>query len=242
MRKALFLTAYNRVPYLQQTLASWEHVRGQEEWDFVASIEPSPIQQQIYEELEEFVAKSKFGTADIRINQNVEGVLHHPWMCFQGLFDFGRYDFVARAEDDLVVADDILEFFSWAAESYKGDPQVATVHAYSQRKGPINAVYKSEAFSPWLWGTWRNRWLDLIGPTWDHDYSTYNDFPGNQSGWDWNLNTRIFPEMDLRSIVPVCSRADNIGVWGVHGTESNFEQSGNFQFHYPPVQFTETAL
>lgn len=241
MRKAVFLTAYNRIPYLQQTLASWEDVDGQEDWDFIASVEPSPVQQQVVEEFEEFFSKTNFNLAEVRVNEKLEGVLHHPWMCFEGLFGFGRYDFVVRAEDDLVVSNDILEFFSWAAHNYQGDPQVATVHAYSSDDGPINAVRKSEAFSPWLWGTWRNRWRDLIGPTWDHDYSTYNGFPGNQSGWDWNLNTRIFPQYDLRSIVPVTSRANNIGVYGTHGTSDNFERSFSFHFRYPRVQFTESA-
>lgn len=240
MRKAIVLTAFNRLPYLQQTLASWEQVRDQEEWDFIASIDPSDITQQIVEEFEEFEAKTNFALFDIRVNREVQGVLHHPWMAFEGLFTFGRYDFVVRAEDDLVVSNDILEFFTWAAHHYRGDDQVATVHAYSITEGPINSVRKSEAFSPWLWGTWRNRWQDLIGPTWDHDYSTFNGTPGFQSGWDWNLNTRIFPEMDLRSVVPLCSRADNIGMHGIHGTPENFEQSDSFHFQYPRVAFTES--
>jgi len=240
MRKAIFLTAYNRIPYLQQTLASWESVRGQEGWDFIASIEPGPMAQQVVEEFEEFASKTTFNTFDIRVNENVEGVLHHPWLCFEGLFGMGRYDFVVRAEDDLVVSNDILEFFSWSAHTYRDDAEVATVHAYTATDGPINSVRRSEAFSPWLWGTWRDRWAGLIGPTWDHDYSTFNGSPGFQSGWDWNLNTRIFPEYNLRSIVPVVSRANNIGLHGVHGTPENFERSDSFHFSFPMVQFTES--
>lgn len=241
MRKAIFLTAWNRMAYLQETLSYWETVRGQEEWDFIASIEPSDITQQVVEEFEEFFSKTHFNTAEVRVNEKVEGVLHHPWMCFEGLFGMGRYDFVVRAEDDLIVSDDILEFFSWAAEAYKGDDQVATVNAFSRETvGTINGVQKHQSFTPWLWGTWKNRWRDLIGPTWDHDYSTYNGAPGVQAGWDWNLDTRIFPKFGFVSVSPLCSRVNNIGVWGVHGTAENFEQASVFQPHYPTLNFVES--
>lgn len=236
MRKALFFTAYNRVRYLQQTLHTWESVRGLENWHVVFMIEPSEITAQVKEEFEMFVVRMQLTDYEIIVNPTQYGVLHHPYVGFQRLFE-KEYEFVVRAEDDLIVSDDILEYFQWAAHAFRGDDQIATVQAFTHEDGPLEEARLSEGFSPWLWGTWRNRWLDLIGPTWDHDYSTFNGHPGNQAGWDWNLNTRIFPEYDLRSIVPKVARADNIGVYGTHGNESNFVNSQHFREHQPAVEF-----
>lgn len=239
MKKAVFLTTYNRLPYLQQVLESWSHVRASEDWDLVAMIEPSPIAGQIVEEFDEFKRANQhlFRGVEVHVNPRVYGVLHHPWVGFERLLSMKNYDFVVRAEDDLVVSDDILEFFNFASEHYYETEDIATVHAFSTDSGDPASVVESQFFSPWLWGTWRNRWQNLIGPTWDHDYSTFNEFSGNQSGWDWNLNTRIFPKLDLRSARPLVSRANNIGVHGIHGTPDNFVQSESFQAHRPAVTF-----
>jgi len=240
VKKAVFLTTYNRLPYLQQVLESWSNVRGSEDWDFYAMIEPSPVASQIVEEFEEFKSRNShlFRNFTIWVNPQVYGVLHHPWVGFERLLKMNNYDFAVRAEDDLMVSDDILEFFSWAAEEYRGDDQVVTAHAFSLDDGDPSISRASEAFSPWLWGTWKDDWSTLIGPTWDHNYSTYNGTPGHQSGWDWNLNTRLFPEYDLRSVCPVVSRVQNIGVTGVHGTPENFSQAPSFLSHRDKVSWT----
>lgn len=239
MKRALFLTAYNRVAYLQQTLHSWETVRGLKDWHLVVMIEPSVVQDQIQEEVLYFCERLGLTDYQIYVNPERYGVLHHPWVGFERLLGPGVYDFVVRAEDDLVVSDDILEFFEWASEEYRDDPSVATVQAYSEGSGGASEVELLPAFSPWVWGTWRNVWRNLIGPTWDHDYSTFNGSPGHQSGWDWNLNTRIFPNKNLRSVTPRLSRSNNIGVHGIHGTAENFVQALEFHSHVEPQQYQQ---
>lgn len=234
MRKALFLTAYNRLSYLQQVLHTWESVVGVEEWDMVAMIEPSDLSHQIVEEFEEFSRKTKFRRFSIQVNPQVYGVLHHPWVGFENLFSTnlqGNYDFVVRAEDDIIVSNDVLEYFSWAAKKFKLDPSVATVHAFSEAEGSARDVELISKFSPLMWGTWRDRWQELLSPTWDHDYSTFNLRPGNQSGWDWNINTRLLPRLGLTSVCPVVSRTNNIGVVGTHGTPGNFLHLEDFVQH-----------
>lgn len=235
MRKAVFLTAFNRLPYLQEVLHSWEHVRGLKDWHFVAMIEPSPLAQQIKEEFEEFVARAGLTDFEIHINPQVYGVLHHPWVGFERLLK--DYEFVVRAEDDLIVSEDILEYFNWAAPEFMSDTSVATIHAFSLTDGASNEATVVGHFSPLVWGTWRDRWVDVIGPSWDHDYSTFNGTPGNQSGWDWNLNSRIFPQFNLHAVEPTISRVNNIGIWGVHGTPDNFEPAPHFSGDQPPVQW-----
>lgn len=237
MKKSLFLTAYDRIPYLQETLYSWSAVRDLQNWHFVAMIEPSPVQEQVKQEFEEFVLRTGLTDYDIRINPEVYGVLHHPWVGFEQQFSLG-YDFVIRAEDDLIVTDDVLEFFNHAAYEFADEPTVATAHAFSGfQYGNPGDLRLLDEFCPWVWGTWRDRWKNLLGPTWDHNYSTFNEKPGHQAGWDWNINTRLFPEHDLRSVVPISSRSNNIGVQGVHGTDANFITIRDFEQHREPVNF-----
>lgn len=238
MKKALFFTAYNRVAYLQQVLHSWYSVRGLEDWHIVALIEPSPVQNQIREEFELFKESLGLTNMEIIVNPERYGVLHHPWVGFQKLLVDEHFDFAVRAEDDLVVSDDVLEYFTWAAKEFRGDAQVVTVNAFSSAfVGTPDEVVRGSKFSPWVWGTWANRWKALVGPTWDHDYSTFNEESGNQSGWDWNLDTRVIPAMNLRTISPILSRSDNIGVYGVHGTPANFVSAVGFRYRRPEAAF-----
>lgn len=241
VKKAVVFTVYDRVSYFQQTLYTWREVRGLSDWDIVFSIEPSPVMQNMIEEISLFMEDTSV-EARLIVNPERYGVLHHPWVALENLFVNDGYDFVVRTEDDLIVSDDILEYFSWAAETYVQDEDVATVHgmSFSQEEGSPSKVSRIPGFNPWIWGTWANRWKEYISPSWDHDYSTFNVFPGNQSGWDWNLNTRVFPALKFVGIYPDQSRVDNIGVWGTHGTAENFAPAPTFRRNRKPVIFSES--
>lgn len=227
MKRALFFTAFDRVDYLRQTLRSWEAVRGLQDWHVVFRIEPGPRQQEAYDLCHIFSETMMLPSYDIIINDHVLGVLHHPWVGFNELFQ--DYDFVVRAEDDLLVSDDVLEYFSWAAEEYEHTDSVATVNAFSKFSGEDDQVYQLPRFNPWLWGTWRGVWQDIFAPLWDHDYSTFNGSPGVEAGWDWNIDTRLFPHYDFHAVYPCNSRVQNIGLWGVHGTPDNIQIAKSFK-------------
>lgn len=235
-------TVYDRVNYFQQTLYTWRDVRGLQDWDVVFSIEPSPVLHNMLEEIQLFIEDTGID-ATIIVNPERYGVLHHPWVALQNLFINDSYDFVVRAEDDLIVSDDILEYFSWAAEQYKDDDDVATVHgmSFDQHGENPERVARVAGFNPWIWGTWREHWLEYISPSWDHDYSTFNVYPGNQSGWDWNLNTRVFPALKFVGIYPEVSRVDNIGVYGTHGTQENYQPSPSFRKNLSPALYQESG-
>ncbi len=233
LRKGIFLTAWNRPHYFQRTLESWEKVRGVEDWYFLVRLAPSPFVQEHLD----IIAASPLDVR-VHLNSQTEGVLHHPWVGFEDFFSL-YFDFVVRAEDDLIVSDDILEYFNWASESYYKDREIATVLALCRNEGRDNEVERTERFNPWVWGTWHDRWTRHIRDTWDHDYSTYNGSPGNEAGWDWNLDTRVFPQNGLKSIRPLNSRVQNIGMWGVHGTPDNWQMSFSFHEHYAPQDYVE---
>ena len=237
MSNALFITAYDRPEYLRQALASWKNVRGLEDWHVVARIEPGRHTGEIYDLFWHFGEETGHPSLDIIVNPKRLGVLHHPWVGFEHLFE--THDFVVRAEDDLRVSDDILEYFSWAQGV--DNPEVVTIHGYTMTDGDPDEVQVRRDFNPLVWGTWRAFWQDLIGPTWDHDYSTNNGTPGVQAGWDWNLNTRILEEHQLMSIYPMASRVDNIGIHGTHSTPDNYFTSPSFQETFGRRVYREKA-
>ena len=125
----------------------------------------------------------------------------------------------------------------------RGEQQVGTVHAYSRAAagGRPDALVRAPEFCPWVFGTWRDRWEVLIGPTWDRDYSTWNSSPGFETGFDWNLDTRVFPAHGLVSVSPEVSRVQNIGAVGVHGTPELLETAPSYAPHHPVQDFREVV-
>lgn len=234
VRRILFITAYDRPGYFRETMETWRKVRGFYDWDVVVRLEPSAFRKEHLET----IAELDHPKLRVIENERVLGVLEHPYVGFNELFHLG-FDFVVRAEDDLIVSDDILEYFEWASEHYQNDQEVAAVIGYSGDYGPEREVQRLSKFSPWVWGTWYDRWEMYIRPTWDHDYSTNNGSPFIESGWDWNLNSRVLPSLGKKCVFPLKSRVDNIGVWGVHGTPSNIQRATAFDYHNDSVSYVE---
>lgn len=225
MKKALVITAFDRLRLLQDTLESWYRVRGLEDWHVVAWIDPSNVSRHTAEEFQEFFFHRNLKNTRVHVNPVHMGVLKSPYYALNGLFDEG-YDFVVRAEDDLTVSADVLEYFDWASQYFKNNPNIGNVGAWSDRMGPENWVTTDE-FSPLVWGTWSDRWYGLLGPEWDMDYSTNNGTPGVEAGWDWNIN-RIYKREDLSAVHPLASRVQNHGVIGTHSTPDNFISSPSY--------------
>ncbi len=237
MMNALFFTAYDRPDYLRQTLDSWEKVRGLQDWHCVARIEPGPRAEEACWVFTQFFETMMIPSFEVITNPEVYGVLHHPYVGFRDLFL--DHDFVMRAEDDLIVSDDILEYFTWAERTYRNVEGVATIHGFTTLSGDPAGVYRSMRFNPWVWGTWRPVWDTVIEHTWDHAYTTFNESPGFESGWDWNLDTRIFPRYGYQGLYPQCSRVQNIGLWGVHGTPDNIQRAVSFQETYGTLKYID---
>lgn len=209
-------------------LESWKNVRGKDEWLFYFSVDPSGQANAIIDLFTQFANEANIEFAQIHVNDRKLGVLHHPWRGFEDLFNAGM-DFVFRVEDDLIVSDDILEYADWARIEFQEDHDIAAVIAYNPVfEGDEGAVLVKDTFDPWNWGTWKNRWDFYIKDTWDHDYSTYNGHPGNEAGWDWNLNTRVLPHLGKSCAFPAQSRVQNIGAVGTH---ANGEMPQSLSFH-----------
>ena len=241
-RPALLLTAFDRPHYLAPVLDAWARVRGLHGWHLRVAVEPGPVADEVVGLVERFVTATGHRDAEVVVNDRRLGVLENPYVHLDALFAEG-HGFVVRAEDDLVVADDVLELFAHVAAAYAGDPGVATAHAFSREPagGGPDVLVRGPEFCPWVFGTWRDRWRDLIGPTWDRDYSTWNVDPGFETGWDWNLDTRVLPARGLEVLSPAVSRVQNIGAVGVHGTPQDLETAASFEPHQPVRAFREVA-
>ena len=237
MRRALLLTVYDRVDLLQEVVDSWLAVPELTDWHLRVAVEPSERQEEV------LALTRALPAAEVVLNERRLGVAENPYRHLSALVDEG-FEFVARTEDDLLVADDVLRLLDHCAEAYRDDPAVAVACAFS--RAPAGAdpalLRRTDAFIPWLWGTWAHRWRELVGPTWDRDYSTWNDSPGFESGWDWNLNTRVLPTHRLTTIAPLASRVQNIGVEGQHGTADDHETAASFRAHVPPVRYIEAPV
>ena len=229
MRKAILLTAFNRPDYLATVLDAWADVRGLEDWDFIISLDDAGSDNPAVTGTHSVASYFK-RKVDVRILSQFPklGVLKHPRVVIGQLFDEG-YEFVLRTEDDLVPSDGILEYFDWVARTFSGVSDVKTVHAYSAaEQGRESVVRATPGFNPWVFGTWAKTWQDLAD-NWDEDYSTHNGVPGQQAGFDWNFDTRVYPKNNWFGIYPEVSRVKNIGEYGVHGTPENLPPSPTFK-------------
>lgn len=227
MTRVVF-TGYQRVPYMQQTLQSWREVRGVENCIFDFHLEPGP--QQMVE-----LCESVDFTESTWIHQNdqVLGVQRNPYAALMCGFDntaqdnAGRDittpyprpdDFVILAEEDLVVASDVLEWFAWA-QNLHSDPNVlcVTANQFEEQTGGLSGAVYVPWFHCWVWGTWRDRWEDLIAPDWTFEYE--------HRGWDWRLNDYWCGEKGMVTAAPSMSRSQHIGQYGgVHTSPALFAE------------------
>jgi len=232
---AVTFTISNRPHYLDRALRSWRNVRGVDKVKFYFGIEPSQLRMDnsllIFRFMGDVRAKGK-----TYYNEERLGVLENPYVCLNDAFKL--HDYVILAEEDIEVSSDILEYHTWAAETYENDKEIGAVCSWNGLPDTHmpNGVLRSPAFpSVWLWGTWRDRWNEYIGPTWDHDYSSS---VGYDSGWDWNMNKRVFPAKGKKSIVPLISRSNNFGAIGTHNGGIPMS-APSFQLDIPAQEYRE---
>jgi glycosyltransferase involved in cell wall biosynthesis len=230
MRKAIVLTAYNRPEYLEQVLESWLKVRELNEWEFYISLDDSPVPETLnamLAEIEWFAQEAPVSVYRFR-NSPPLGVLKHPYVIMDYLFSEG-FDFVLRAEDDLVVSDGILEYFSGMASMFEPQKDVLTVHGYSSKDSDNEYASRLRVgFNPWIFGTWRDRW-PILKSNWDLDYSTNDGVHMSRAGFDHNFNLRVYPDNGYFGVFPEVSRVLNIGAYGVHGTPDLLPESPSFR-------------
>lgn len=213
MKTSIVFTAYQRPHYLKQTLASWADVRGIESVDLHLLLEPSDRRAEMLD-----VIMTSGHSITVELNEHRLGVLVNPWTALNTVLNHSTTDFVILAEEDVIVSQDVLEYFT-AAAARSGPDTALGVCAFSERpSGDPSATYLDSHFSPLVWGTWRENWYRYLRDTWDKDYSTHNGIPGVEAGWDYQF-VRISHQTQLPFVHPEVSRSKHIGQFeGAHTT------------------------
>ncbi len=240
MNKAVVMTVCQRPFYLKPVLDGWSKVRGVDKWPFIFMVENTPTRDGMLRVINEWEHPSFL--KNIVLNDKKLGVLENPYQGFN--LAFVNWDFVVLAEEDLLPATNVLEYFEFASEFAYRDPKTVIVCAQGDGDNPWQLEYRNR-FKVWLWGTWKDRWNSLIEPTWDHDYSTspipaVAPYKAPQSGWDWNLDMRIIPGHNKRCIYPGQTLVDNLGKYGgAHAIPGDYEKERPIGFvqDLPQLEF-----
>lgn len=234
MKTRLVFTATDRPYYFQPVMRSWADVRGVHDWNPTVYLEPTRTWETMaaiaYDELD----------AAVHLNPSRRGVLDNPWHALNSAFQDA--EFVVLAEDDIVVSDDILEYFTWAAHTLR-DEHILAICAWSPARTcppeQTQLILRQQWFNPLVWGTWRDRWTTVLRDTWDHHYSS-GTTEAPQSGWDWNINLRVIVAGAWDVVAPLASRTTHIGErGGTHTTPESFPASmaATFTAHRDPAPF-----
>lgn len=231
---SVVFTCYNRPEFLKETLDSWANVRGIESWRKWIFVEPSDRRDEVLR----LIDKSPLDFTVV-LNEWKFGVLHNPWVALDTAFYNGS-DFAVLAEDDIIVSTDTVEYFTSASSMYSPEELLGVSAFTSNLSGDDRKLVRAPTFGGLVWGVWKKSWYDHLRDTWDHDYSTHNGIPGEQSGWDWNISTRIMPQLGKRFISPDVSRSRHIGRYGMHITVQDFDSispSPSFVLDRSPIEY-----
>jgi hypothetical protein len=205
-----FTVSCHRQKYLHDALVSWAKVRGAAECKMLFALEPPhglfPVEAFTATVRQAFPAGAEVHIAAERLR-----CLRNTHRAMELAFQCGE-DFAVLAEEDIEVADDVLEYFAWARDAYAGDSQVLAVcaHARSSKVSDPAAVTRAPWFNPLVWGTWRDRWEKVISPNWKPGEDCNNE----QS---WDLNLMLFTrDGGYASIFPLRSRSVHRGESSTH--------------------------
>jgi hypothetical protein len=204
------LTAYNRPHYLDRVLASWASPLEASGVLLFAHVEPGGPQD-VWEHCRDF----QWGGA--HLNRKVLGNAENTRQAIAAAFQDCEADFVILAEDDMLVGQDVLDYFEFCAERYRQDSTVVAVSAFRQLApsvATVGGVQRTRSFPGQVWGTWRDRWEELISQAW-------NEQPEK---WDLWIHQRLCRERHYEVVVPALSRSQHIGQQGVHMIPELYEQ------------------
>lgn len=228
-----------REKYLRESLVSWGQVRGIQDWHLIFCLEPCRGTFPVAEFTQ--WAHRCFASAEVLVNDTRLGCTRNTRQAMALAFGRGA-EFAVLAEEDVRVSTDVLEYFTWARDSYAADGDVAVVcaHAKSAERGGEHEAVRVGWFNPVIWGTWAGRWESFVRPGW-------GGIDGNPEAWDHNLRMRIHDAGKV-SLYPVRSRSFHIGqvstltpgllsehFYGVSVSET-------FAAHREPGEYTEVPF
>jgi hypothetical protein len=235
---AIIVMAWRRPYYLRETLASWAAVPEiRQVRRFIIGLGPHPREgenRQVIAEAQEAMGRHIEILADSPQAQR-SPAMHRPMgEASSHAWSDPEVGWVILCEEDGPVSDDILRYQLWARDRFADDKQVLLVcshnlpwiesgavvdgytlapsdkvpHPPDEADEDQSAVRLKQGFDSRSWGTWRDRWEQVLEPTWDWEC---NSGGANDSGIDWNIATRVMPRGGYLAVVPDACRSVNIG-------------------------------
>jgi len=208
MKINIAVSAYNRPEYTQRSLAAIFGAKGfsKERYKIFAAMDrqgDSSFNMDVLKVFQDFGINPSIVPLKYGCNYTVKAALQLAWK--------DNPDFVLMIEDDIIISDDALMYVEWAAEKYKDDTSVRTVGLWGHNNGyMLNApleekergkVMRQNYFTCWGWGTWKDRWEEMLA-TWTTGGDSHN------TSWDVIVSSHLAERVE---ILPSISRAYNCG-------------------------------
>jgi hypothetical protein len=254
---AVIVTAFRRPDYLKQALASWRQARGLGEvhsFTIALGFHADAWMGQL-RVIDAFRQDSGLGSR-VRVKVDSDAARRSNGM-HRAVGEAANHVLADRAvqfavfgEEDLVVSSDVLEYMSWARGELASDGRVLAACAHSpggagwDRREPADdagadqeAVRLLPYFNPWVWGTWRPRWEQVLEPSWDWECAK-GPRP-DQMGYDWGIYHTVQREGYVCA-VPDASRSQNIGQHGGWASTAEtwaFSQAASFRQGREPAAY-----
>lgn len=227
-------TTSDRPQYLREMLESWSKVEGVGRYRMIANCEPGyrrndseyHLGTSAFDECIQMCQEIDFAEVDVRVNTGHYGGPTNQWMAHRRASETDAEWWVI-AEEDVIVAPDILDMFETMARRYRGRKDIAWMCATTHRfeNGPQPPSPKGlfhGVVTTLVWAIWRDRW-PLLDEHWDFEYRLPEHVDGG--GWDWNFYGHVMPVHNVHAIKPSYSRTKHIGVTGNHSTEEIYPQT-----------------
>lgn len=193
--RTLTVSACRRPLYTHLVLSALAQCRGVDRYRVMVNIDapPGPEFDSILRAVQPFVLNNGWTVNQtLRLGCNRAIVYCMDW----GFANGGQFH--VHLEDDTVPHLDFLRYHEWADGVCWHRPDVFSACAYNKQDGRFDRAYTRPGFTPWGWGTWRDRWDEA---------RSLIDVTATLS-WDCQMNSIRGSRVE---VVPALGRTLNIG-------------------------------
>lgn len=217
MQINITVSLFNRPDYSRQVLDHLAKCINVEHFQILVNIDKSPYQEELAELVAEFSTDLDIYSHMCPKNLGCNKAIYE---CLD--WGFEDADFNVHIEDDILLAQDALQYFEYCANTYVNRQAIFTVDGYNNQPYDLssNKQYElnaTKSFKPWGFGIWKDRW-ESIKDRWQFGYgSIYEQGKRvlDSGGWDVNMKKNL--KGDRYRIYPRLARTKNIGAkGGVH--------------------------
>lgn len=226
MKKAVVIVSYDRTEYFRQTLESWLTVRGKENYTFFFSLDYSEKTGQMLDVINWFQTTSGV-SIDVEVNIPKLGVGFNHQRAIQKAFD-KENAIVIVAEDDVIVSNDILEYYEYAfGNLYESDILMICGHSHDDPGKSDNIIFKRQYYNPLSWAISKDKWDTVLKDEWSVEPFELEEGLIVE-GFDFTIDRRVLKQYEMSCIFPLRTRCKHVGIIGVHSNQENYYDNPYF--------------